>query len=36
MNIDLTLKQKLGEYHPPYVASWIENSQGKLVRTLLL
>ena len=36
LNIDLTLKQQLGEYHPPYVASWIENSQGKPVRTLLL
>ncbi len=36
LNIELTLKQQLGEYHPPYVASWIENSQGKPVRTLLL
>ncbi|MFQ3194816.1 MAG: hypothetical protein ACI9N3_001645 [Colwellia sp.] len=36
LDIELTLKQQLGEYHPPYVASWIENSQGKSVRTLLL
>lgn len=36
LDIELTLKQQLGEYHPPYVASWIENSQGKSIRTLLL
>lgn len=36
LELELTLKQQLGEYHPPYVASWIENSQGKPVRTLLL
>ncbi|MBA6231189.1 MULTISPECIES: DUF2271 domain-containing protein [unclassified Colwellia] len=36
LNIELNLKQQLGEYHPPYVASWIENSQGNPVRTLLL
>jgi len=36
LNIELTLKQQTGQYHPPYVASWIENSQGKPVRTLLL
>jgi hypothetical protein len=36
LNIELTLKEQLGEYHPPYVASWIENEQGKPVRTLLL
>jgi len=34
--IELTLKQQTGQYHPPYVASWIENSKGKSVRTLLL
>ncbi len=32
----LNLKQQQGEYHPPYVAAWIENSQKKSVRTLLL
>lgn len=36
LNIELTLKQQTGQYHPPYVASWIENAQGKPVRTLLL
>ena len=36
LNIELALKQQQGTYHPPYVASWIENSQGKSVRTLLL
>jgi hypothetical protein len=36
LSIELTLKQQTGQYHPPYVASWIENSQGKPVRTLLL
>jgi hypothetical protein len=34
--ITLNLKQQQGEYHPPYVAAWIENSQKKSVRTLLL
>ena len=34
--IKLALKQQQGEYHPPYVAAWIENSQKKSVRTLLL
>ncbi len=34
--INLELKQHKGEYHPPYVAAWIENSQKKSVRTLLL
>lgn len=34
--IELTLKHQAGQYHPPYVASWVENSQGKSVRTLLL
>jgi hypothetical protein len=36
LSIELTLKQQTGQYHPPYVASWIENSQGKPIRTLLL
>lgn len=36
LNLELTLKQQSGQYHPPYVASWIENAQGKPVRTLLL
>ena len=36
LTIALALKQQQGTYHPPYVASWIENSQGKSVRTLLL
>jgi hypothetical protein len=35
-SIDLHLKQQQGEYHPPFVAAWIENSQKKSVRTLLL
>lgn len=34
--IKLELKQQQGEYHPPYVAVWIENNQKKSVRTLLL
>lgn len=34
--ITLKLKQQQGEYHPPYVAAWIENSKKKSVRTLLL
>jgi hypothetical protein len=34
--IKLKLKQQQGEYHPPYVAAWIENSEKKSVRTLLL
>lgn len=34
--IKLDLKQQHGEYHPPYVAAWIENSKKKSVRTLLL
>ena len=34
--IKLDLKQQQGEYHPPYVAVWIENNQKKSVRTLLL
>lgn len=34
--IKLDLKQQQGEYHPPYVAAWIENNQKKSVRTLLL
>lgn len=34
--IKLNLKQQHGEYHPPYVAAWIENKQRKSVRTLLL
>jgi hypothetical protein len=36
ISIELTLKQQSGEYHRPYVASWIENSKSKSVRTLLL
>ncbi|MEW6991398.1 DUF2271 domain-containing protein [Colwelliaceae bacterium 6441] len=32
----LVLKQQQGEYHPPYVAAWIENSERQSVRTLLL
>lgn len=36
LTIKLTLKQQQGEYHPPYVAAWIESSQRKSVRTLLL
>lgn len=36
VNIELALKQQQGEYHPPYVAAWIENSKKKPVRTLLL
>lgn len=34
--LKLELKKQQGEYHPPYVAAWIENSQKKSVRTLLL
>ncbi len=34
--IKLALKQQQGEYHPPYVAAWLENSDKKPVRTLLL
>ncbi len=34
--INLALKQQTGEYHPPYVAAWIENSQRQSVRTLFL
>ncbi|MGB1262501.1 MAG: DUF2271 domain-containing protein [Cognaticolwellia sp.] len=34
--ITLTLKQQQGEYHPPYVAAWLENNEKKSVRTLLL
>ncbi|TWX66123.1 DUF2271 domain-containing protein [Colwellia sp. C1TZA3] len=34
--IKLELKQQSGEYHPPYVAAWIENDQKKSVRTLVL
>jgi hypothetical protein len=36
ITIELALKQQSGEYHRPYVASWIETSKGKSVRTLLL
>jgi hypothetical protein len=36
ITIELALKPQSGEYHRPYVASWIENSKGKSVRTLLL
>jgi hypothetical protein len=36
LDIKLELKQQQGEYHPPYVAAWIENSEKKSVRTLLL
>jgi hypothetical protein len=34
--LDIALKTQVGEYHPPYVAAWIENQQAKSVRTLLL
>lgn len=34
--INLVLKQQQGEYHPPYVAAWLENKQRKSVRTFLL
>lgn len=34
--IKLDLKQQQGEYHPPYVAAWIESGNKKSVRTLLL
>lgn len=34
--LTLELKQQQGEYHPPYVAAWIENNKRKSVRTLLL
>ena len=36
LDIKLALKQQQGEYHPPYVAAWLENSKKKPVRTLLL
>jgi hypothetical protein len=36
LNISLVLSQQQGEYHPPYVAAWLENSDKKSVRTLLL
>jgi hypothetical protein len=36
LGINLALKQQKGEYHPPYVAAWIENTNKKSVRTLLL
>lgn len=36
LEIMLELKQQQGEYHPPYVAVWMENSQKKSVRTFLL
>lgn len=34
--IKLDLKQQQGEYHPPYVAAWLENTKKDPVRTLLL
>lgn len=36
LDVMLVLKQQQGEYHPPYVAAWIENTKKKSVRTLLL
>jgi len=36
LEIKLTLKQQQGEYHPPYVAAWLENTERKSVRTLIL
>lgn len=36
LDIEIVLKQQSGEYHPPYVAAWIENDKSKSVRTLLL
>lgn len=36
ITIELALKKQSGEYHRPYVASWIETVKGKSVRTLLL
>jgi hypothetical protein len=36
LSMKLVLKQQQGEYHPPYVAAWIENSTKKSVRTFLL
>lgn len=36
LDIKLSLKQQQGEYHPPYVAAWIENQQKKSLRTLVL
>ena len=34
--IKLELKQQQGEYHPPYVAAWLENADKDPVRTLML
>tara|TARA_R110000751_G_scaffold32251_5_gene81248 strand:+ start:145 stop:687 length:543 start_codon:yes stop_codon:yes gene_type:complete len=36
LEIKLTLKQQQGEYHPPYVAAWLESTERKPVRTLIL
>ena len=36
LEIKLTLKQQQGEYQPPYVAAWLENTKKDPVRTLLL
>ncbi len=34
--LSINLAKQTGEYHPPYVAAWIENDKGKSVRTLVL
>lgn len=36
IKIDLVLAEQSGEYHPPYVAAWLENDKNKPVRTLAL
>jgi hypothetical protein len=36
LELNINLAKQTGEYHNPYVAAWIENDQGKSVRTLVL
>ena len=36
LTFDFVLPSQAGEYHNPYVAIWLENSQGKNARTLVL
>ncbi|MBE0368735.1 MULTISPECIES: DUF2271 domain-containing protein [Pseudoalteromonas] len=36
IELSINLAKQTGEYHNPYVAVWIENDEGKSVRTLVL
>lgn len=36
IQLEIDLKTQTGEYHAPYVAAWVVNSERKSVRTLLL